>query len=379
MTDDSNGESTFEFVERKADESSASGEIMYTDSLSSLSSSTSMLMPLGASMSTGNLLSNVAPPSALPSFVSNSGSLLSDKPSHNVEPPVQKKHEPNKSMLNTIVQSKPLQQETYQVAPAITAAPSIQNVQTVAQTESPIQDLGMVGGGLLSWVKETVVNSNVLSKVAEKAKNSVTTMITTLDPQMREFIYSGGDVEIVVASDKDVKISPVRQAFQTVFGKATVIGVPVDSSAVAAQPVGFAAGVKGAEERINSARNIPTLPKDIPIIAVENFLLEVGEDKWYDLGVILLNDPKNNVNLQTFTQMTPVPSQIVIMAQDGTPENYNLKWSGLSVTVGSLMASNLQVSHNEWHHALTGVSRRDLILLAVQSLAGIYKNTINPV
>lgn len=33
---------------------------------------------------------------------------------------------------------------------------------------------------------------------------------------------SGGDMEIIVASDKDVKISPVRQAFQTVFGKATV-------------------------------------------------------------------------------------------------------------------------------------------------------------
>lgn len=36
------------------------------------------------------------------------------------------------------------------------------------------------------------------------------------------FSDSGGDMEIVVASDKDIKISPVRQAFQTVFGKATV-------------------------------------------------------------------------------------------------------------------------------------------------------------
>ncbi|KAK9307283.1 hypothetical protein QLX08_002310 [Tetragonisca angustula] len=379
MTDDSNGESTFEFVERKTDESSTSGEIVKTDSFSSLSSSTSLLMPLGISTSTGNLLSNVAPPTALPSFISNSGTLLSERP-NNLEPPSQKKlhdHEPTKSMLNTIIQSKPLQQETHQATTIPIVTPSIQNVQTTVPSE--VQDSGMVGGGLLSWVKETVVNSNVLSKVAEKAKNSVNTMITTLDPQMREFIYSGGDMEIVVASDKDIKISPVRQAFQTVFGKATVTGVSVESSAVAAQPVGFAAGVKGAEERINSARNIPTLPKDIPIIAVENFLLEVGEDKWYDLGVIVLNDPKRNVNLQTFTQMTPVPSQIVTMAQEATPEDYPLKWSGLSITVGSLMASNLQVPHNEWHHALTGISRRDIILLAVQSLAGIYKNTINPV
>lgn len=117
----------------------------------------------------------------------------------------------------------------------------------------------------------------------------------------------------------------------------------MDCTAIATQPVGFAAGVKGAEERINSARNISSLPKDIPVIAIENFLLEIGEDKWYDLGVILLNDPKHNVNLQTFTQMTPVPSQIVALAQEATPEDYPLKWSGLSVTVGSLMANSLQV------------------------------------
>lgn len=28
---------------------------------------------------------------------------------------------------------------------------------------------------------------------------------------------------LVVASDKEVKISPIRQAFQTVFGKANVV------------------------------------------------------------------------------------------------------------------------------------------------------------
>ncbi|XP_017883571.1 protein PRRC1-like isoform X2 [Ceratina calcarata] len=377
MTDDSNGESTFEFIERKTDESSTSGEIVKTDSFSSLSSSTSLLMPLGVSTSTGNLLSNVAPPSALPSFISNPGTLLSERP-NNLELPIQKKppeHEPNKSMLNTVVKSKLPQQETQQIIATTTdATPTSQNTQIAMQSENVVQESGMVGGGLLSWVRETVVNSNVLSKVAEKAKNSVNTMITTLDPQM----HSGGDMEIIVASDKDSKVSPVRQAFQAVFGKATVTGVAVDSSAVAAQPVGFAAGVKGAEERINSARNLSTVPRDIPIIAVENFLLEVGEDKWYDLGVILLNDPKRNVNLQSFTQMTPVPSQIVAMAQEGTAEDYPLKWSGLSVTVGSLMASSLQVSHNEWHYALTGISRRDIIYLAVQSLAGIYKNTINP-
>lgn len=34
---------------------------------------------------------------------------------------------------------------------------------------------------------------------------------------------SGGDLYLVVASDKEVKVSPIREAFQTVFGKATVV------------------------------------------------------------------------------------------------------------------------------------------------------------
>jgi hypothetical protein len=95
----------------------------------------------------------------------------------------------------------------------------------------------------------------LLSKVAEKTKNSVETMITTLDPQMKEYIYSGGDIEIVVTSDAESKVLPVRESFQRVFGHATVIGIKAHSAvAVAEQPVGYAAGKQGALERIQNFR-----------------------------------------------------------------------------------------------------------------------------
>lgn len=76
------------------------------------------------------------------------------------------------------------------------------------------QDAAQPGVGLLSWMKDAVSSGGILSRVAERAKSSVDSMITTLDPQMREFIYSGGDVDILVASDKEAKISPIREAFQ---------------------------------------------------------------------------------------------------------------------------------------------------------------------
>ena len=112
---------------------------------------------------------------------------------------------------------------------------------------------------------------------------------------------------------------------------------------LAPQPVGFHSALTCAEERISLARQNPIITPDAPVVAVENFLLKIDGNKWYDLGVILLNDPKNNVSLQTFTQMTPVPSQIVTLAEEATPEDYPLKSSGLAITVGNLMANNLQV------------------------------------
>ena len=45
----------------------------------------------------------------------------------------------------------------------------------------------------------------------------------------------------------------VRDAFQKVFGRATVTGVGAQSN-IAPQPEGYAAGLKGAEERIANLR-----------------------------------------------------------------------------------------------------------------------------
>jgi non-canonical (house-cleaning) NTP pyrophosphatase len=36
---------------------------------------------------------------------------------------------------------------------------------------------------------------------------------------------SGGDVNIIVTSDKESKVSAIRESFQKVFGRATVSGI----------------------------------------------------------------------------------------------------------------------------------------------------------
>lgn len=246
--------------------------------------------------------------------------------------------------------------------------------QSIASSSTPEVDpnpnsesLGGGGGGLFGW------GSGIMRKVMEKTKSSVDTMITTLDPGMAAIIHSGGDVDIIVASDKEVKVAGVRDAFQKVFGKATVTGLAAQSN-IAPQPEGYAAGLKGAEERITNLRRSGEVHEKQPMVSVESFIAELLPDKWFDIGCVILQDPYHNINLENFTQATPIPSDLVEEAQRITPPDYNLRWSGLAVTIGEVIErTNQGIPRSDWHKAFTGMSRQEMIYSAAISLAGTYK------
>lgn len=48
---------------------------------------------------------------------------------------------------------------------------------------------------------------------------------------------------------------------------------------MAAQPVGFMAGLKGAEERISSLRNSGSIPHDQTVVSIEGFIVEIVPDR----------------------------------------------------------------------------------------------------
>ncbi|KAK8729665.1 hypothetical protein OTU49_008257 [Cherax quadricarinatus] len=231
------------------------------------------------------------------------------------------------------------------------------------------------GSGWLGWIRGTV--SSVSHRVAEKAKTSMDTMITTLDPQMKEFIHSGGDMDIIVTSDKEIKVGAVREAFQFIFGKATVSGMAAQAEGVAAQPVGFEAALESAEQRINFLRSSGRVHPQQPLVSVENFIVECTPDCWFDLGFLLLDDPGEDIVLQTYTQVTPVPLDFVNQARNSTPKDYVFKNSGFTTTIGQIASQNLQVHHTMWQERLTGVSRRETIVLAARTLAGLYKSRLS--
>ncbi|XP_041825951.1 protein PRRC1 [Melanotaenia boesemani] len=233
------------------------------------------------------------------------------------------------------------------------------------------------GGGIWGFFKG-VAGNPVVKTVLDKTKHSVESMITTLDPGMAPYIKSGGDIDIVVASDKEMNVEAVRDAFQEVFGLAMVTGEPSQSN-IAPQPVGYAAGVKGAQERTDSLRRAGVIHEKQPVVSLENFIAELFPDKWFDIGCLILDDPGHSIHIEVFTQATPLALNHIQQAQSLTPPDYSLRWSGLVVTVGEVLERSLpNINRTDWHQAMTGMSQRQMIQSAARALAGLYKQQLPP-
>lgn len=227
-------------------------------------------------------------------------------------------------------------------------------------------------GGLFGWFS----GNKMISKVVEKTKSSMENMITMMDPGMREVIRTGGDIFIVVTSTSENKAGAIREAFQQTFGKAIVMGKESQAT-TAAQPVGFTAGLKGAEERIQNLRQSGAVDENQAIVSVEGFIIEMLPDRWYEMSCLVLQDPVHRIDLQTFSQPSPIPAEYILKAQDRTPADYPLRWLGLAVTIGQVIEETLpHIGHADWQNGITGVSRRESLLLAAKSLAYMYKQRL---
>lgn len=225
--------------------------------------------------------------------------------------------------------------------------------------------------GLFGWVKGS--SGGLFSKVAEKTKSSVETVITTLDPQMKDYIHSGGKIRVVVASDNHEEVNAIKDAFHSIFGLATIYGVPSRPKNVAAQPVGYAAAKQSALERLDIIRDThPEAKEDGTILtAIETFLIEVGDEEWIEQSCLVLDDKAKKY--WQYTQPTNVPYNVIKQLQESTQETYPLSWSGFSNPIGPAMSNFLNVSTSKWHETLNGIPRGVLLSNASKSLVYTYK------
>ena len=97
------------------------------------------------------------------------------------------------------------------------------------------------------------------------------------------------------------------------------------------------------------------------------------------MACLLLRDPEHNIELQTFTQAAPIPSEYVLQAKMQTADDYDRHWSGLAVTIGQIIQSHMPyVDPVDWHSHLTGVSRHTMIYNAAKMLAHMYQQRLPP-
>lgn len=301
-----------------------------------------------------SLISNINPPTELPNFLrqSNDAKEVEDTNKFSAAIP------PEKNITTKNISNDDEKNLAKSELPALP-------VDEIKAALSPLTD-GVKNSVLFGWMKDTVKSSS------EVLHSGLQRMVVTLDPQMSSILYSGGDVEVIVASANEDKIDPVRQSFQEIFKKATVIGMASQAKTIAVQPVGFEAAELSAKERINYLRSNEA-NVDKVILSIENFLVEVYKNQWFDIGLLLLSDPSRNITLKTFTQMTPIPASIMQVIAAETPADYDKKDTGFTTAIGSVMAHNLNCPHYEWHKFYTGTDRFDMILMASKSLAAIYK------
>jgi len=242
-------------------------------------------------------------------------------------------------------------------------------------SDSAVEEKPGDEAGMWNWFK-TASSNPLVQKVMETTKTSVDCMITTLDPGMTPYLREGGDIDVAVTSDKEVKWFAVRDAFQKVFGSATVRGIDSQPN-IAPQPVGCLSGFKGAQERIENLINSSKVDKNQVCVSVENFIAEQLPNRWFDIGCLILKDPVNNIELEVFTLAVPVPSEVIAQMKEATPSNYDLKESGFSMTVGEAFQKEIPwVTPYDWHKALVGKSRRDIIFSAAITLAELYKRRL---
>lgn len=162
------------------------------------------------------------------------------------------------------------------------------------------------------------------------------------------------------------------------FGRATVKGISAQSHSIATQPVGPGCAQYAASERITSTRLLHQhdIPQNQTMVSVEGFLVEMTPESWFEMSCLVLEDPLSGIRLTTYTQATPVLCEAINYLTFETPNDYALRTTGFSVTIGQIMSQKLGVSPDEWHEKLTGIPRRSTIYLAACSLARLFKDRI---
>lgn len=229
------------------------------------------------------------------------------------------------------------------------------------------------GSGVLGWLQKTVTHSSFLSKVADKAKTGMDSVLTTLDPGMKEFLKSEGSVDIVIGSDNGRIINAVADGFRHVFSSVSYRGMGTPGTThLLPQIVGYPLALEYLNKRAQLLRASGLAGNKSAIVTVQPFLHNI-EKIWYESVAIGIQ--KNDVEAHVFTQPVEVESDVIDALERHTPKGYAA--NAFAVTVGNGYAEVFGVDPDDWQFRLLSYSSSELYRLASTALASAFKRKLS--
>lgn len=252
---------------------------------------------------------------------------------------------------------------------------------------------------------------DIINQLAEKARSSVDSVITVLDPGMKEYLYSGGNINIIVICNTGSSVSSIRDAFQTVFGRATVTAAKFNPpETFHDHPVrlanGFEAAIQVAQDRIKKLRlDTSGIPQNQVVIAVQPSLVNLrnqerlpnqttnghtpdnstSQTDWFLTYCMIIEDPILNTTLSAFSQLIPIEADIVKGASDEKIQDVEASKLGFNATIDSLMNRKLGITEEDsgdqdvcrWLLAWAGLDGSKMTHDLGVSLAHMYRRKWN--
>lgn len=370
------------------------------------------------------------PPPQVPNVVQvqsyqNSGhSEKNNRPEEqNVQPPVQQKQSPPQQQQQPNQEPQP--QEVTVSPPPIKPLLSPELAQNnigsdVDKAEQPKQPSTPQKAvvtkvklsdelNLFDWFRAT----DIINQIAEKARSSMDSVITTLDPGMKEYLYSGGNINILVISDKDKIVGSIFDSFQSVFGRATVTSdsqsAPKTASTIKQDyPIKLACGLNQAStiarDKIRKLRlDTSSVPQNQVILAIQPALVQIQEEpsdttpeiendqpskthesgiyNWFLTYCMIIEDPVLGATLSAYSQFIPLDLNVVSMAKDAkSGDDKEDGRLGFPISIDELMTASAKPSdpnNGDWLRTWSGLDEQEIIRDLSLVLAKTYRRKWN--
>lgn len=174
------------------------------------------------------------------------------------------------------------------------------------------------------------------------------------------------ELRVGVATASKLKVAAVHAALEEVFPKGKyVIYAFKAPSGVAEQPVMLTWGLKGAKNRLNSAKAAVQETVDL-WISMENFIEPTASsEKWRDIAAVVVERSKDSQVAVEFSAAVELPAKFARLARETSKE---IEESGWSVTAGEMIhaeykQAGIDVPKDDWHahKDFGGKSRQDIL------------------